>query len=245
MPDLHYVHPRLAALYDLDSPWAADTDFYLRLAGESPLDVLDLGCGTGTLALGLAAAGHRVTGVDPAPAMLDVARRKDSAGTVQWLEGRAETFESAARYDLALMTGHAFQVLLEDSQLQQTFARCHGLLRDGGRLAFESRNPAIDWERQWRREFVWQLPEGPVRQQRSNLTRERDRVTFSHSYQFPDATLRSESTLRFLSRAEIEERLEAAGFCVDSVLGDWDGSAFEVERSLEMIFVARRSASAG
>ena len=45
------------------------------LAGEPPRDVLDLGAGTGKLTRQLAAAGHRVTAVDPSPEMLDYVRR--------------------------------------------------------------------------------------------------------------------------------------------------------------------------
>lgn len=47
MPDLHYEHPDLAEIYDLDSGWSVDRDFYLDLASGSPKQVLDLGCGTG------------------------------------------------------------------------------------------------------------------------------------------------------------------------------------------------------
>jgi hypothetical protein len=45
MPDLHFEHPRLAALYDAGG-WSADRDFYLALPGPSPERILDLGCGT-------------------------------------------------------------------------------------------------------------------------------------------------------------------------------------------------------
>jgi ubiquinone/menaquinone biosynthesis C-methylase UbiE len=47
-----------------------------EIAGESPLDALDIGCGTGVLSLLLADQGHRVVGVDVAPAMLAEARAK-------------------------------------------------------------------------------------------------------------------------------------------------------------------------
>lgn len=74
MPDLHNENPLLAELYDIDSGWSEDRRYYLDLAGQEPKSILDLGCGTGLLCDAYAAAGHRVTGVDPAKAMLDVAR---------------------------------------------------------------------------------------------------------------------------------------------------------------------------
>jgi SAM-dependent methyltransferase len=54
-------------------------DLVSRLAGTVALDVLDIGCGTGFLSLLLAELGHRVTGIDVADAMLEMARRKAAA----------------------------------------------------------------------------------------------------------------------------------------------------------------------
>ena len=42
--DTHYLNPKLAAIYDIDSPWSTDRDFYLNLAGPKPIDILDLVC---------------------------------------------------------------------------------------------------------------------------------------------------------------------------------------------------------
>ena len=89
--DGHYVDPRLVELYDHDNPRGADTDFYLHLAATlDARQILDLGCGTGLLTRELAAVeGRVVTGVDPAPAMLAVARRQPDANRVIWVEGDA------------------------------------------------------------------------------------------------------------------------------------------------------------
>ena len=107
----HYTKSRLAALYDFDSPWGEDRDFYVAIAGDEPLEVIDVVCGTGTLACGLCAAGHKVTVVDPAEAMLDVERVKPLATNIQWVLASAREFRLAPA-DLILMTGHAFQSLV-------------------------------------------------------------------------------------------------------------------------------------
>ena len=74
--DRHYVDERLVALYDIENARGDDTDFYLGLAAAlDARTILDLGCGTGLLTRELAVEGRRVIGVDPAPAMLAVARR--------------------------------------------------------------------------------------------------------------------------------------------------------------------------
>jgi 2-polyprenyl-3-methyl-5-hydroxy-6-metoxy-1,4-benzoquinol methylase len=101
---------------------AEDRDLCFSLAGDSPCDILDLGCGTGLVCDAFAARGHNVTGADPAPAMLDVARSKPHGASVEWVEATAEGFRSPKRFDLIIMTGHAFQVLLTDAQVAEALA---------------------------------------------------------------------------------------------------------------------------
>ena len=107
---MDYQHVQIAEMYDLVNPQTQDADFYLSLAGLSPCSVLDLGCGTGTLCCAFAERGHRATGVDPAAAMLTVARRKPYAKQVEWVQSSAQNYRAARRFDLIVMTGHAFQI---------------------------------------------------------------------------------------------------------------------------------------
>jgi 2-polyprenyl-3-methyl-5-hydroxy-6-metoxy-1,4-benzoquinol methylase len=141
---MNYHDPRIAAIYDLANPSAQDTDFYVSLAGPHPCDILDLGCGTGTLCCALAERGHQVTGVDPAAAMLAVARTKPHAERVEWVESSAQSFKSQRRFDLIVMTGHAFQVLLTDAEALSVMATMRDHLRENGRISFETRNPRLD-----------------------------------------------------------------------------------------------------
>lgn len=237
--DLQYVHSRLAAIYDLDNGWDQDLDFYFSLASESPRTILDLGCGTGTLCCAFARAGHRVVGVDPAPAMLAVAAAKPDADAVEWVESTAQSFESDERFDLIVMTGHAFQVFLTDDDILAVLGAVRRHLKEGGVFAFESRNPDLDWGRAWssRAPVVHELPEGELRETFELVSAGGRLVSFRWHYELPDETLTSESTLRFATRSELEALMEQSGLAARECFGDWDRRSFDPANSPEMIFV--------
>lgn len=238
MPDAHYEDQRLAEIYDLDSGWSKDRDFYLALPTTPGQRILDLGCGTGLLCNAYAENGHLVTGVDPSAAMLAVARRKPHGSSIEWVQSFAQTYRSDKRFDLIIMTGHAFQVLLTEQDILETFAVMkHHLREDGGMIVFESRNPDIDWVPRWDYEIELQTHAGIVRESRRLLNMSNGIMNFELRYQFPDgAVLVSSSTLRFTSRQDIERMLAECGLRVDSLLGAWTGESFENNSSQEMIF---------
>lgn len=238
MPDAHYENDRLAELYDIDSPWSADRDFYLSLADDPPQRILDLGCGTGLLCDAYAARGHEVTGVDPTAAMLAVGRRKPNGFRIEWVQSSAQDFASEKRFDLIIMTGHAFQVLLTDDDILTTFKNMRKLLKPDGIVAFESRNPAIDWPANWNYDMVLELSNANVHEQRRFMKMNHDLMVFELLYQFPGETLRSESHLRFLASETIRRHLNEAGLSLKKLLGDWDAKPFDERASHEMIFIA-------
>ncbi len=236
MLDNHYANSKLAELYDFDSGWSSDRDFYLSLAESQPQMILDLGCGTGLLCSAYAGNGHQVTGVDPSSAMLEIARRKPHGDKIEWVQSTAQSYRSGKLFDLIIMTGHAFQVLLKDADILETFSTMQKHLKPGGTVVFESRNPLIDWQNEWDYEMVIDLPKGKVTESRRFLAMNSDLMKFELRYQFSDETLISKSELRFLSQDEINKRLSASGLSCNKVLGGWDGRHFD-ESCREMIFI--------
>jgi 2-polyprenyl-3-methyl-5-hydroxy-6-metoxy-1,4-benzoquinol methylase len=105
-----------------------------RLAGNSALSVLDVGCGTGFLALLFAELGHSVTGIDLSPEMLSVARQKAEQRHLNLrlrVENGAAVQDGDATYDLVIAR-HVIWVLPDPAAGTQEWLR---VLRPGGRLA--------------------------------------------------------------------------------------------------------------
>ncbi|MEZ5064617.1 MAG: class I SAM-dependent methyltransferase [bacterium] len=243
--DLHYVDPRLVALYDLENARGIDTDFYCDLARELDARVIvDLGCGTGVLTRELATGGRRVFGVDPSEAMLAAARAHPGAERVEWIVGDATTLGPVGA-DLVVMTGNVAQVFLEDHDWVAALQAIRKWLGPGGHLAFECRNPAArGWEK-WIRDETWERidsPNGPMQCWLDLVAVEPGRVVFEGHNVFEDTgeVLVARSELRFRSHAEIDRSLTESGFEVQHVFGDWRRGPMRPSSPV-MVFVARRA----
>jgi SAM-dependent methyltransferase len=238
--DAIFENQQLADVYDPLDPDRSDLDLYLGLAERFGVgSALDIGCGTGTFALLLAERGIAVTGVDPAEASLNVARRKPGAERVRWIHGDATSLPPL-EVDMATMTANVAQVFLTDEGWAATLAAAHRALRPGGHLVFETRDPAREAWRQWTKEHTYQrveIPGGGFVAEWKDVTEVRDDlVSFRTTIVFESdgAVLNSRSTLRFRTRDEETAALEAAGFTVAEVLDAPD------RPGREFVFVAVR-----
>lgn len=223
MPDRVFDEPRLADIYDELDPDRSDLDAYSELVAEcGASSVVDIGCGTGTLACLLAAEGIEVVGVDPSAAMLAVAARKEHADLVRWIHGVAADV-LPHQSDLAVMTGNVAQVFLDDSEWADTLHAVRQMLRPGGWFVFETRRPERKGWLEWNPEDSYSETEipgvGVVASWYELLEVELPLVTFRATIRFPDdgSELVSDSTLRFRSRNEIVDSLRTSGFTVADI----------------------------
>ncbi len=182
-------------------------------------------CGTGRLALGMAAAGHTVTGMDPARASLEAARVKPGASHVTWIEGTSGALPDRS-FDVVVMTSHVAQFFVSDDEWRLTLADLKRALVPRGRLAFDTRDPlARGWER-WnpaesRRRVI--LPDGRVVTVWTEVTAVRDGAVSSaiHNACPEGEELLSTAILRFRPEAEVRSALREAGFTVEQIYGGW------------------------
>jgi SAM-dependent methyltransferase len=238
-----YTDPRLTAVYDALNPRPRGFDFYVPLAGTAAKTVLDMGCGTGRLAVALAASGHRVTGADPAAAMLDLARARPGGERVTWVEADAASLALDTRFDLIVMTGHAFQHLLEDDAIRAALANLRRHMAPGGRLAFETRNPLTEGWRRWtpdRTQARLDVPGVGAVEVHYDIVPggTSERVTYETHFRFgPGDVVVTTGTLRFTWPEELDAFLTQAGFTRITSYGDWDRSPL-TQDSPEIIIVA-------
>jgi ubiquinone/menaquinone biosynthesis C-methylase UbiE len=234
---------RLAALYDLFCEGRRDFDFYLKLV-MSAKSVLDVGCGTGALLHRAKEAGHtgRLCGLDPAVGMIEQARRRSD---VEWILGDLASVGWDREFDLIVMTGHAFQVFVEDADLRTALTAIRSALFDDGRFAFETRNPLVrEWEH-WTSANAIEVTDSDgvvVRMAREVQTPiVGDIVSFTHTFTSPswDRPQVSQSSLRFLDVGLLSSFLSDSGLVIEEQFGDWGGQSLTAT-SPEIITIARR-----
>ena len=113
---------------EVRAAWAARLTTWLP---ASPSDVLDLGCGTGSIAVLLAEAGHRVTGVDLAPRMIQLARAKLAAADLHATFLVGDAAEPPGRAVDVVLARHLVWTLPDP---HAAVARWISIVRPGGSL---------------------------------------------------------------------------------------------------------------
>nr|WP_268826964.1 class I SAM-dependent methyltransferase [Brevibacterium sp. UCMA 11754] len=185
-------------------------------------EVLDVGCGTGTLAALLAGLEISALGLDPASASIDIAQSKVVSDFAEFVVGEApDIADDPARhrgFDLATMTANVAQVFLDDDEWLATLRAIHSCLRPSGCLVFEARRPSDRAWNRWTKELTWRVVdvdgEGPVETwvQVTEVNGEYvsfDSPTIFHS---DGERINSTSTLRFRTEDAVKGSLTDAGF---------------------------------
>jgi SAM-dependent methyltransferase len=240
-----FSDPRLVTAYDTLNALGDDSKFFCDLVASLKAKVIiDLGCGTGLLTCELAKRGYNMIGIEPAGAMLSVARSKPYADAVRWIEGGYEKFEGI-QSDVILMTSHVAQFFIDDNEWRAMLKAAHKALKSGGHIVFDSRPPVFPPYQTWPTEKsprrVTDQTLGPIDWWYKLLEIKDNLVRYQLYYHFINSndTVVSTDELIFRSQNELAKSLIDAGFKVEIVYGDWDGSV-AIPTSPEMIFVAVR-----
>ncbi len=139
-------YAELARYYDSENAGLVeDLTAYDVLASRFGGPVLDVGCGTGRVALHLARAGYRLVGIDTSPSMLERARahaaEQRNAADIEWVQADVRDLEHRERFGLAIFAFSGFMHLLEHSDQLRALRRIAAHLKPGGGAAIDIANP--------------------------------------------------------------------------------------------------------
>jgi SAM-dependent methyltransferase len=235
MPPQASPYDAIAELYD---PWSAsvveDVGFYLELARDAGGPVVDLGVGTGRIAIPIAADGFRVIGVDSSAGMLDVcARRAALAGvTLDLRLGDLREPPVHEHVPLVICPFRSYLHLHADDERRRAFRAARELLLPDGWFAFDVFAPGRDdiaaTDGRWleREPGIWERARWDV---------ERRTLTLSVRGAAGATTM----TLAWLEVEDWQRLLLEAGFELEATYGWFDREPYRGGE--DMVFVARRS----
>ncbi len=227
----------IARLYD---PWSRsvteDVPFYVeeaRAAGSGA--IVELGVGTGRIAVPIAAEGIPVIGVDSSEGMLEVCREQaELAGVSQLVELRLGDLREppvSERVRLVICPFRAYLHLPNDAERLRALRAAHELLLPGGRLVFDVFTPGArdiaETHGRW-------LEREPGIFERAHWDERRRTLTLSVRGEAGEGTM----TLAWISPREWAELLERAGFEVEVCYGWFDRGPYRGGE--DSVWVARR-----
>jgi SAM-dependent methyltransferase len=227
----------IARLYD---PWSLsvteDVAFYVSEARGAAPPVVELGVGTGRIAVPIAAEGIRVVGVDSSPGMLEVARESaEAAGVADLVDLRLGDLRSPPvdeRVELVVCPFRSFLHLHTDEDRLAALAAARELLVEGGRLIFDVFAPGDDDIAETHGRWLEREPD--IFERADWDTRSR---TLTLSVRGPSGE--TTMALAWLSADEWRELLERAGFEVDALYGWFDRRPYRGGE--DQVWIARRA----
>ncbi len=248
---------RAARFFDMDYvDYADDLPALMALARRTGGPLLELGCGTGRLAIPLAAAGYDVTGVDFSPAMLATARERadpHTAGRLTLVQGDFSSAPLGGPYRLAFIVMNTFLHLLTRDEQLAALRHWRSHLAPGGTLLIDVLAPSVQelagLDGQAQLDKSWHDPDTRATvlkwvARTADPAEQMMHVAMIYDETSPeDAAVRRTVIpfdLRYIWRYEGELLLELAGYQVEAVYGSWDLEPFD-SASDRLILLAQRA----
>lgn len=236
--------------YDLEEAgYDEDRPFIEKWARTLGGPLLDLACGTGTIAIRLARQGYQVTGVDIMPEMIAWAAKKAAAENVaiDWVVADGRAFQLQRQFRLIYMVGNAFQHFLTRTDQEALFARVREHLHPEGCFLFGTRNPSPRnlFEARYPEPQTYTNPDGRrlivTEHQEYDPIAQIQHYTFENQWFHPDGRREEKvlrTALRYVFPREMEALLFYNGFQIRACLGSWKEDPLTAT-SREMIYVCQ------
>lgn len=216
-----------------------------RLLGlKPPASILDLCCGAGRHALGLAALGYRVTGLDWSKELLSAAESSADGRKlpVKFLRGDMRKLAFTPRFDAAVNLFTSFGYFETETEDLAVLRGVRRALRPGGRFLIDLLNK--EWLMRHFTPTFWQKnPEGDVLKAYNRLSFDFQSSRLDNHRTVYSKTGKRETHLRFkvYTLHDMDRLLKASGLKTRHVWGGFDGRPYTMD-SFRMIVLAQKSA---
>jgi SAM-dependent methyltransferase len=224
-------------------------EWFGGLARRTGGPILELGCGTGRIAVPIAQDGHHIVGLDRSAAMLERAERRARRANVEvrWVEGDMRAFSFTEAFALIFVALNSFLMLGPDDRWS-CLARVREHMAPRGRVAIDVFQPdpetvvglnggvVDEWER------VDPETGRAVRKfssSHANVDGVTQRIWYDETDEGAVRRLGGTTTLHYLYRREAELLFSEAGFVIETLHGDYEGNPADA-RSRKLLVVAKR-----
>lgn len=195
-------------------------------------DILEFACGTGAVAVGLAAMGYRVVGVDYSADMLKSARRKarEHDVDIRFVSADIGKVNLDRQFDLLLCLGNTIPHFTGPRSLARLFANCRQHLRPGGHIIIQQ----LNYDRILRERpltFATDIDRDLIRikQYRYRKDLVDFHITLVDSSQAPPRISSSRITLKPWLKDELSANLRGAGFDGIKTYSDYHQDRFTLK----------------
>lgn len=234
-----------------------EAPFFQRLFSEARAKrILDLGCGTGHHARLFSNWGLEVTGVDPSPALLEVAQNRGESllkldpeeSRLTFIEANFESFSQrvSGPFDVVLSLGNTLAHAENEEELVMLFSRVHDILEPGGLFIGQM----LNYSRLLRTKERFLTPttfrEGDSEQlffRFNDYLDDKVQFNIAHFTRVGENWIQEihSTTLNPWRKEQLGERLKASGFAVRDWYGEFSGAPFDEGGSPDLIYIARKS----
>jgi SAM-dependent methyltransferase len=231
--------------YDLLPCRPEDIPFYLQMLERYKGSVLELGVGTGRVAIPLAERGYSVTGIDIDEGMLALGRKKaEAAGVnIEWTRGDVRNFDMGRKFDGVLYPINSISHMLDLQSIGACLSRVREHLSDNGRFIFQVFNPLLhvflrDPEQRYPvAEYDDPFGRGPVVVTENNIydrANQLNCIKWHYTYQETGEEVVRDLTMRIFYPQELDALLRYNGLEIEHKYGSYDLTPFTSDSPLQL-----------
>lgn len=231
-----------------------DIPFWVHQAKKFGDPLLELAVGTGRIAIPIAKAGYRVTGIDMSDSMLEQARRKVEKEnvSVEFIKADIRNFHIGAKFPLILIPANTIVHFTDHRDLEACLSCVKKHLEPNGKLIVDTHNPNFKYLHSDPnnppsvREYISPNNKGTVTvtsTQHYDSASQVNRITMKYKLPDKDNEIVDKLSLRIYFPQELDALMSYNGFIIEDKFGNYDHDVFESASPKQILVLRQKSGS--